>query len=141
MAAEQLNTVSILVFGALLGVVGTVFMILGGVYDLFRPFAARLWKSSGAMSHVTNVIKTYAEFLQWRAELESEGLPRSRSVASLTLLCLFCLVVLAIWLSPVKVEWIPFISAFVAGEFATIGLYEASRLRASRWTASPNNKE
>jgi hypothetical protein len=124
------------VFGVLLGVVGVLFFIVGGAYPILRRFLVGVMKSNEGFPNLSNVLNASLEFSEWRSHVESEGIPRSRAVASLTLMCLFWLFVLAIWLSSAKMEWIPFISGFLAGEFGTIGLFEASRLRASHGTSS-----
>ena len=64
MAAEQLNTASVLLFGALLGVIGVLFFIVGGMYPLLRVIILRR-----GINLIIELIPEFLEFLKSQSKL------------------------------------------------------------------------
>jgi hypothetical protein len=129
MAAELLNTVAIVISGALLGVTTALFLIVGGIYSIL---AGSLPAHQDGVDRPEAERTALTESLELQSKISADGVPKSARVAFGALVGLFCLIVIAVWLGPVQMEWMPFILAFMGAELVTIGLYEVSRLLGSK---------
>ena len=134
MVSDPLNTIVMVLFGALLGTLSTVWFIVIGAYALMRKLLP-LALVDTPLVLLRNLPDVLHEVRRWQLQLAGDTVPRSAATALVTVTGLGILLVLTIWISPVRMQWIPFIASFAGAEWLTIGMFEIARLtaRASKW--------
>jgi hypothetical protein len=129
MLSEPANLVILILFGTLLGTLGTLWTILSGLYAVLRPV---LWRSADLITVLGQIPLIIDETRKLQAQLQTAAVPRSAAAALAATAGLAVLLFLAIWVSPVRLEWVPLLAAFAIGEFVTLGLFETVRAMSSR---------